>query len=261
MSKETTALSRIETINALEVFTGEGIDPLLDEIEKEARSLVIDAETPKGRKEIKSMAHRVSKAKVMLDNAGKSLCSEWKQKAKTVDEARLKIRTRLDLLRDEVKAPALEWESEEAARIEQIRIAEEERLAADLFELQVSNDVSAAITENELFDMRKAEAARIEAERIEKEKREAEDRAQREEKERLEQEVADAKKREEEAAAEAERKEAERLQAIETARIEKENAVKEERRKAEEREAGTARSGGTSAAAGAGTERTGRADP
>ena len=70
----------IEKNNAMAVFTNnDQLDPLIEAIEKEARSLVPDVTTKKGRDAIASMAHKVARSKTYIDNAGKDLVAElWK---------------------------------------------------------------------------------------------------------------------------------------------------------------------------------------
>ena len=67
----------IEKKNAMAVFTNnDQLDPLIEAIEKEARSLVPDVTTKKGRDAIASMAHKVARSKTYIDNAGKDLVAE-----------------------------------------------------------------------------------------------------------------------------------------------------------------------------------------
>ena len=67
----------IEKKNAMAVFTNnDQLDPLIELIEKEARSLVPDVTTKKGRDAIASMAHKVARSKTYIDNAGKDLVAE-----------------------------------------------------------------------------------------------------------------------------------------------------------------------------------------
>jgi hypothetical protein len=108
----------IEKVNAVQVFAPGGIDDLLLKIEQEAKSIVPDITTPKGRKEIASIAHKVAKSKTQLDSLGKDLVAEWKTKASAVDAERKKMREFLDNLKTEVRAPLTEWEEKEAARQE-----------------------------------------------------------------------------------------------------------------------------------------------
>lgn len=106
-----------EKINVLQVFTPEGVDPILKAINDEVKKFTPDMTTKKGREEIASMAYKVAKSKTYLDDLGKKLVAEWKEKSKIVDESRKKIRDTLDSLKDEVRKPLTEWEDREAARI------------------------------------------------------------------------------------------------------------------------------------------------
>ena len=111
---EITDLVVIEKTNALAVFTSqEQLDPLIEAIEKEARSLVPDLSTKKGRDAIASMAHKVARSKTYIDNAGKDLVAELKALPKQIDESRRLVRERLDALKDEVRRPLTEWEAEQ----------------------------------------------------------------------------------------------------------------------------------------------------
>lgn len=111
-------LVSVEKINALDVFTSEGVDPILEAINKEIERFDADVTTSKGRKEIASMANKIARTKTFLDGAGKELVSEWKEKAKIVDGSRKKIRDTLDKWKDGVRAPLTEWENNEKARVD-----------------------------------------------------------------------------------------------------------------------------------------------
>ena len=125
---EVTDLVVIEKSNAMAVFTSsEQLDPLIAAIESEARSLVPDVTTKKGRDAIASMAHKVARSKTYIDNAGKDLVAELKALPKQIDESRRLVRERLDALKDEVRRPLTEWEAEQE-RIAAEKAAEEERL-------------------------------------------------------------------------------------------------------------------------------------
>ncbi|VFS57454.1 Uncharacterised protein [Raoultella planticola] len=124
---EITDLVVIEKSNAMAIFTSnDQLDPLIEAIEKEARSLVPDVTTKKGRDAIASMAHKVARSKTYIDNAGKDLVAELKALPKQIDESRRVARERLDALKDEVRRPLTEWEAEQA-RIAEEKAAEEER--------------------------------------------------------------------------------------------------------------------------------------
>ena len=94
-----------------------GIEGLVAKIEKEARAVVIDHSTAKGRKEVKSLAAKVSRSKTLIDEVGKEENEERNRLNKEVNAQRNLAKERLDLLRDEIKAPVEAWEAAEADRV------------------------------------------------------------------------------------------------------------------------------------------------
>lgn len=236
----------IEKKNAMAVFTNnDQLDPLIEAIEKEARSLVPDVTTKKGRDAIASMAHKVARSKTYIDNAGKDLVAELKALPKQIDESRRVVRERLDALKDEVRRPLTEWEAE------QERIKAEEAMNALHAEALVMNEEfdrklaariesghEMALLMNDAFDRvqaeKKAEAERQLIAREEEIKRLAEEKAKREAEERHRAELEAAARREAEERAAKERAERERIEGIQRAEREKQAAIEAERRKAQE---------------------------
>ena len=104
------------------VFSENKIDEVLAEITEAATSLVFDIETSAGRAECKSTAMQVTKVKTFLDNAGKELVSDWKQKARGVDQQRKQIRDTLDAVKVAVRSPLTAYEDE-------IKLIESKRMA------------------------------------------------------------------------------------------------------------------------------------
>lgn len=204
-----------ETTGAIDIFKNGGVEKLVSDIELEIRSIVCDIETKKGRKEIASIAHKVSRSKTALDALGKDLVSEWKLKAKAVDADRKIIRDRLDALRDEVRRPLTEWEELEKAK------AEKEKLETEKAKAQES-----AIDENDLYDRQKAIELKEEEQRQAELKRIKEEEAAKAEKEKAEREERLRKEATEEANKEADRKaRQEKIDSEE--RIKKEREAKE----------------------------------
>ncbi|MEB7941422.1 hypothetical protein NGI05_09260 [Raoultella ornithinolytica] len=247
----------IEKKNAMAVFTNnDQLDPLIEAIEKEARSLVPDVTTKKGRDAIASMAHKVARSKTYIDNAGKDLVAELKALPKQIDESRRVARERLDALKDEVRRPLTEWEAEQAriaaekaAEEERQRIEAEQKAALEALRKQVEVDHEMALLMNDAFDReqaeKKAEAERQRIAREEEIKRQAEEKAKREAAEKAQREIDAAAAREREAILAKERAERERIEAqqraereqreaAERAEREKQAAVEAERRKAQE---------------------------
>jgi len=186
-----TDLIPIESINAVEVFTGGKLDELLAIIRQETTTVVPDIETPAGRKDIASLAYKVARSKTTIDDAGKELVAEWKQQSAAVDAARKKARDYLDALKDEVRKPLTDWEAEQA-RIEREKIEEAARVAAEAEAARIAEierreaEIRAreeAIAEAERIANAAAEAKRLDDERIAREEQnriEAEAKAQRE---------------------------------------------------------------------------------
>jgi hypothetical protein len=117
-------LIAIEKLNALDVFQNNGLEPVLNQIAERARTIVYDLDTDKGRKEIASMAYAVARSKTAIDDIGKDLVADWKEKAKKVDNERKRARDFLDALKDEIRQPLTQWEgrvAEHEEKIAQIR--------------------------------------------------------------------------------------------------------------------------------------------
>lgn len=243
---EVTDLVVIEKSSAMAVFTNnEQLDPIIEKIEKEARSLVPDVSTKKGRDAIASMAHKVARSKTYIDNAGKDLVAELKALPKQIDESRRIVRERLDALKDEVRRPLTEWEAEQ----ERIKAEEAARIKAEEDRKRFESDHEIALLMNEKHDREaKEKAEESERQRIAHEeelKRQAAEQAKREAEEKAAAELAAAKKREEDAIAAREqaellakqtqeRAEQEAKDAAAKAEAEKQAAIAAEQRKAQE---------------------------
>ncbi|WP_171858581.1 coiled-coil domain-containing protein [Citrobacter freundii] len=254
---EVTDLVVIEKQNAMAVFTTkEQLDQIIEAIEEEARSLVPDVSTRKGRDAIASMAHKVARSKTYIDNAGKDLVAELKALPKQIDESRRIVRERLDALKDEVRRPLTEWEAE------QERIKAEEAMNAmhaEALEMNIKFDQELAakfeadhemaLLMNDAFDRdEKEKAEEAERQRIAREeelKRQAAEQAKRESEEKAERERAEAARREAELKLRAEQAERDRIEAeqkaerdkkeaAERAEREKQEAIAAEQRKAQE---------------------------
>ncbi|MBC5036511.1 hypothetical protein [Klebsiella variicola] len=236
----------IEKKNAMAVFTNnDQLDPLIEAIEKEARSLVPDVTTKKGRDAIASMAHKVARSKTYIDNAGKDLVAELKALPKQIDESRRVVRERLDALKDEVRRPLTEWEAEQerikaeeamnALHAEALAMNEEfdRKLAA-----RIESDHEMALLMNDAFDREQADkAAEAERQRIAHEeeiKRLAAAAAAREVEQRAQREREEAAHREAVLKAQAEQAERDRIAAEQKAEADKQAAIEAERRKAQE---------------------------
>lgn len=257
---ETTDLIVIEKANALTVFkSSDQIEEILQKVEREVMSFVPDVTTVKGRKEIASLAYRVSQTKSYLDGLGKDLVAELKEVPKLIDANRKTVRDRLDALRDKARQPYTEWEAEQ----ERLKAEEEVRVAAEKLAAQIESDHEIALLLNEKFDRDAAEAkaeaerqraaheeeirrqaaeqARIEVEQAAQRERDAAAKREADLKAAKEKAEADAKAAQDRAEREArealERAERQVQEARERAEREKQAAIEAEQRKAREAEA------------------------
>ncbi|MGE0575403.1 hypothetical protein [Reyranella sp.] len=254
-------LTTSRTLKAEMVFVPGGVDAILDRITAEVRSISTDISTPAGRSAVASLAYKVARSKTALDDMGKQLVADWKQKAAVVDADRRRIREALDALRDEVRKPLDEWEAADRRRIAAHEAALEEmrrigvfdadatateidgRLAAmenlparDWQEFQKRADDMRSATLATLTRMRDA-AAKREAERAELERlrREQAEREQKERDARIAAEAAEKARIAAEKRAEAEAKAAAEKAERERRRVEDEKRRAEEKAEAAER--------------------------
>lgn len=124
MNTELITIEQIESMKpnkAIEVLSDYGnIEHIIEEVQKLALSHVPDVSTDKGRKEIGSVANKVSRSKTFLTKCCDDALKEYKDKISKVTETRKTITEKLDGTRDEVLRPRKEWQ-EEQDRIEQER--------------------------------------------------------------------------------------------------------------------------------------------
>jgi septal ring factor EnvC (AmiA/AmiB activator) len=225
-AEEATAFDLVETTDVTSIFTGKTVDQLLSKLEKEVRSFAPDLSSAKGRKEIASLAYRVSRSKTELDKAGKAMTESARKEIEAVNAERKKIETRLDALRDEVRKPLNDWEAAEEKRKADLRerltafhdrtdwSMDSEAIAAILAEVEAIDideswqEFTTMADEAKLAAVKKmradltaakgredqaAELARLRTEAAEREAREATERQEREAKERQEREEREAK--------------------------------------------------------------------
>lgn len=196
------------------IFLSDGLTQQIEAIKKDALGFVADLKTGVGRKAYASKGREIASQKVVIDNAGKDLKSQYKVKCDQIDAVRKSARDTLDEVKANTLKPLTEWKAAQEL------IEQEKR---DLVELTM--DWEAALAEDDMFnrqkeiERREAEWEAREAERLEKE------RAEQEEKERVEREARIAREATERAEREAkeavERAEKEKQDAIEAAEREK----------------------------------------
>lgn len=250
----------------VEAFKTEGgAKALFDRIAEQARSVVPDLSTDKGRKAIASMARKVALTKTAFDAHGKQLKEQYTVITNKIDADRKLFRDSCDALRDEIRKPLTEWEEAREAHIQAIKdrisafdsgrvdafsssdlikqvISEVEAIAIDesfedfANEAAIKKDAALNSFKKSLEEALKREAEQAELERLRKEQLERE---QRERDERIAKEAADKARIEAEAKALAEQRrvEREKQEAEEKAEREKREAAEREARLQAEKEA------------------------
>ncbi len=254
MNSKVNELQVIEQNAIIVAFQKEnGIQDLFDRMAEQARSIVPDVTTKKGRDAIASQAYKVSKSKAAVDNHGKDLVAGIKAQAAAIDRDRKAWRDQCDALRDEIRKPLDDWEQAENDRVakhqaviraihslhdENILNKESHEIKGYIFDLE-NTEIDSSFEEFEqeakiakletLEKLRTALAARekYEAEQAELERlRQAEiERQQKERDEAIARQAAEKAQREAEKKAQAEREQAEKLA--------RESAEREARLKAE----------------------------
>lgn len=140
MQKNLIIIDNVETLNALEIFTAEGADKLINEIKDRIVDFDADIETAEGRDLINTSAFQVGKVKNAIDKKRVSLVADEKAKLKTIDAAGGKIWDFLEEQQKRIRKPLDDYEAAEEKRI----LDREERIA-DILNLKtlaaMSSDV------------------------------------------------------------------------------------------------------------------------
>jgi hypothetical protein len=104
-----------------DLFTANsGLVPILNAIEDAVQGFTLDAATAKGRAEIKSLAHKITRSKTYLDGIGKDMVAELKDLPRRIDANRKMMRDQLELLAEETRRPLTEWETRTKAISDQL---------------------------------------------------------------------------------------------------------------------------------------------
>lgn len=114
---DTMELAVVDAQNAVQIFTGGGLDAVLDGIEAKVRAIPLDPSTATGREEIRSVAYKVIRTKTTLDAEGKKLTEGWREATKKVNDERKRSLERLDALAEEIRKPLTDFENKERDRV------------------------------------------------------------------------------------------------------------------------------------------------
>ena len=112
----TTGLIVVPDVPPAELFTGDRIDELIKEVRACVKDAPTDATTERGRKEIASLAYKVSTSKTLVQKIGDELVAPHNKELKRINPIRKKWKEELDIIRQEVRRPLDEWEYQEAQK-------------------------------------------------------------------------------------------------------------------------------------------------
>jgi hypothetical protein len=90
-------------------------------IKAETEAFTPDLSSDKGRKEISSLAYKVTRTKTAIDAAGKKLNEEARVQINKVDATRREIWAELETLAEKVRKPLTDWETAEKHRVDYIK--------------------------------------------------------------------------------------------------------------------------------------------
>ena len=110
-------LEKKRIVNLQKLFTPEGMDLMIAEIQKEVADFSADISTKKGRAEIISMAAKVAKCKSPIKNLASELKEESRRLIDGVNAQWNRYESAMDTLRDEIRKPVDEIEEREAAQL------------------------------------------------------------------------------------------------------------------------------------------------
>jgi hypothetical protein len=107
-------LEKSRKVNLQKLFTPEGMDVMIAEIQKEVADFSADISTKKGRAEIISMAAKVAKCKAPIKNLAAELKEESRRLIDGVNAQWNRYEAAMDDLRDQIRKPVDEIEETEA---------------------------------------------------------------------------------------------------------------------------------------------------
>lgn len=176
--EETTgAIVPLDTIDLPALLnSGAGTDDLIAKIRHVTTAIVPDMSTETGRKAVKSLAYRVSRTKSLFEEARLKHTEGLREQLSNINANGKKLVLELDKIRDEVKAPVVEWEEFETAyaeaMIEDARRDAEAAEAAEQFERDVQTRIDAwknfpAAFLDDDMDLEKAEYMLVQARAVE----------------------------------------------------------------------------------------------
>lgn len=253
-----TDLIVVENIKPMVIFSEkEEMDKVIGDIKKTVSEFKPDMSTVKGRKEIASLAYKVAQSKTFLDNSGKELTAQAREKIDLINAERNRVVGELQDIQDSVRKPLTDWENAEKDRVAghedqlgRMSFLTSDAISLDIKELKnclssldslydrdwqefkdrAANDYE--VVKNKLTEfLNKAVKAEEERQELERLRKEAAEREEKDREERIAREAAETAKREAEEKAAREAAEAEAKAQAEREEIERK--AKQEREAAE----------------------------
>lgn len=136
------ALIVAEKLDVAIVFSENGMAKLLDEIKIKVISHIPSIESDQGRKDIASLAYKITRSRTLIDDLGKEVVSGWKKKAKVIDGHRKTARDFLDDLKNTARQPLTDWEAKQVKIKEEAERKEREKTDNRIAELAKYNYIA-----------------------------------------------------------------------------------------------------------------------
>jgi hypothetical protein len=122
MSEVKEELIDVSKLDPTKIFKTGGMQPVINEIEKIAKSFVHDPETAKGRAEITSLAYKVAQIKTAIEKEGKSITAKLKAEIAPIQAEINLAKTSLSDLNTKIKQPVTEFKEKEKVADDQLKL-------------------------------------------------------------------------------------------------------------------------------------------
>jgi len=150
MKTELVALEVSEK-NYPKIYCAGGLDAFYEKAKAEVDGEVPDLSTGKGRDRIATLAADVSRSKVAVEKPGRAYNKFLKAQPKLIDKELREFCDKMDKLRDDTRAPLTAWEIIDNAGKQQV-------IDVAAYLIKFDADVEEGYRDNELIDLRAAQA-------------------------------------------------------------------------------------------------------
>ena len=150
MSNELIVLEVSEN-NYPKIYCAGGLDAFFEKAKAEVDGEVPDLSTTKGRKRIAALAADVSRSKTAVEVPGRAYNKFLKAQPKLIDKELREFCDKMDKLRDDTREPLTAWEVIDKAGKQQV-------IDVAAYLIKFDSDVEEGYRDNELIDLRAAQA-------------------------------------------------------------------------------------------------------